>query len=197
MDFSPIINKVIAAKADALMGGGHYVDGATIARQLDDQKAGLKWLTLLVAPAATNSQLSVLAALGVTVPSQWEIQATYKPHARLDRPRSEFAKAFEEKFKVAADYHAASGLCGGRVFRSARIQAAGDIDTDKVAAALNATDVTTFFGHDQVCDRIRPSRATGCPEMVLAHGEQEWQDRKSSGAGPRRRRLPTSIHPAQ
>src|SRR5499427_6803908 len=40
-DFGPIINKVISAKADALMGGGHYPDGSTLARQLHDQKAGL------------------------------------------------------------------------------------------------------------------------------------------------------------
>ncbi len=49
-DFSPIINKVIAAKATALLGGGHYADGATLARQLHEQKANLKWVTLLVAP---------------------------------------------------------------------------------------------------------------------------------------------------
>jgi len=49
-DFGPIINKVISAKADALLGGGHYPDGSTLARQLHDQKVGLKWVTLLVAP---------------------------------------------------------------------------------------------------------------------------------------------------
>src|SRR5665213_504285 len=37
-DFGPIINKVISAKADALLGGGHYPDGSTLARQLHDQK---------------------------------------------------------------------------------------------------------------------------------------------------------------
>ncbi len=41
-DFSPIINKVISSKANALLGGGHYADGATLARQLHDQKAGPK-----------------------------------------------------------------------------------------------------------------------------------------------------------
>src|SRR5206468_3698672 len=49
-DFGPIINKVVSSKADALLGGGHYPDGSTLARQLHDQKAGLKWVTLLVAP---------------------------------------------------------------------------------------------------------------------------------------------------
>ena len=107
-DFSPIINNAIAAKADALKGGGHYADGATIARQLYDQKAGLKWLTLLVAPGSDEFATLGPAALGVTVPSQWEIQATYKP--QFGPTASEFAKAFEEKFKVAADYHSASAM---------------------------------------------------------------------------------------
>src|SRR6185437_79936 len=43
-DFGPVINKVVAAKADALLGGGHYADGSTLARQLYDQKAGVKWV---------------------------------------------------------------------------------------------------------------------------------------------------------
>src|SRR6185503_8032091 len=49
-DFSAIINKIISSGADTLLGGGHYPDGATLARQLHDQKANLKWVTLLVAP---------------------------------------------------------------------------------------------------------------------------------------------------
>ena len=49
-DFGPIINKVIASKATALLGGGHYADGSTLTRQLHDQKANLNWITLLVAP---------------------------------------------------------------------------------------------------------------------------------------------------
>src|SRR3974390_1174152 len=35
-DFSAIINKIVASGADALLGGGHYPDGATLARQLYD-----------------------------------------------------------------------------------------------------------------------------------------------------------------
>lgn len=38
-DFGPIVNKIISSNADAFMGGGHYSDGATLARQMYDQKA--------------------------------------------------------------------------------------------------------------------------------------------------------------
>src|SRR5208282_2212298 len=37
-DFSAIIDKVIASKATVLLGGGHYADGSTLARQLYGHK---------------------------------------------------------------------------------------------------------------------------------------------------------------
>jgi branched-chain amino acid transport system substrate-binding protein len=52
-DFGPIINKIISSNADAFIGGGHYSDGATLARQMYDQK--VKWVSILVAPGTTNS----------------------------------------------------------------------------------------------------------------------------------------------
>src|SRR5580658_725982 len=42
-DFGPIVNKIISSGADAVLGGGHYSDGATMARQMYDQKANMKW----------------------------------------------------------------------------------------------------------------------------------------------------------
>ena len=193
-DFSPIINKVIAAKADALMGGGHYVDGATIARQLYDQKAGLKWLTLLVAPGSDEFATLGPAALGVTVPSQWEIQATYKP--QFGPTASEFAKAFEEKFKVAADYHSASGYAGGAILQHA-IEAAGSIETDKVAAALNATDVTTFFGHVKFATDPPHHGLQVAHEMVLAQWQKKNGKLEREVVWPEAAKTADLLYPAQ
>ena len=172
-DFSPIINKIITSKADALLGGGHYPDGATLARQLYDQKANLQWVALLVAPG--NQEFARLgpAALGITVPSQWEIQASYKP--QFGPPAAKFAKAFEEKFKIAADYHSASGYTGGALLQHA-IETAGSIDTDKVAAALNTMDVTTFFGHIKFATDAKHHGLQIAHEMVLA----QWQMKNGS-----------------
>ena len=78
-DFSAIINKIISAKPDALVGGGHYAEGATIARQIYDQKAGIQWVTLLVAPDIAEFATLGPAAVGVSVPSQWEPQVSFKP----------------------------------------------------------------------------------------------------------------------
>jgi ABC-type branched-subunit amino acid transport system substrate-binding protein len=78
-DFGPIVNKIISSNADAFLGGGHYSDGATLARQMHDQKADLKWISILVAPGDDKFGELGSAALGVTVPSQWEPQVSYKP----------------------------------------------------------------------------------------------------------------------
>jgi branched-chain amino acid transport system substrate-binding protein len=167
-DFGPIVNKIISSNADAFMGGGHYSDGATLARQMYDQKANMKWVSILVAPADDKFAELGPPAMGVTVPSQWEVQVSYKPQFGPTTP--EFAKAFEEKFHAKADYHAASGYTDGMILQHA-IEQAGSIDPEKVTAALNAIDVTTFFGHIKFATDPEHHGLQVAHEMVLA----QWQ----------------------
>ncbi len=168
-DFGPIVNKIISSNADAFMGGGHYSDGATLARQMHDQKANMKWVSILVAPADDKFGELGPAALGVTVPSQWELQVNYKP--QFGPTTAEFAKAFQEKFHAKADYHAASGYTSGVVLQHA-IEQAGSIDPEKVTAALNATDITTFFGHVKFLTDPGHHGLQAAHQMVLA----QWQN---------------------
>jgi branched-chain amino acid transport system substrate-binding protein len=167
-DFGPVVNKIISSNADAFMGGGHYSDGATLARQMHDQKANMKWVSILVAPADDKFGELGPAALGVTVPSQWELQVNYKP--QFGPTTAEFAKAFQDKFNLKADYHAASGYTSGVILQHA-IEQAGSIDQEKVAAALNATDVTTFFGRVKFLTDPGHHGLQEAHEMVLA----QWQ----------------------
>jgi branched-chain amino acid transport system substrate-binding protein len=143
-DFGPIINKIIAAKADVLVGGGHYADGATLARQLYDQKVPLRFISLLVAPDSDTFATLGAAADGITVPSQWEPSATYKP--AFGPTGKAFADAYKARYHADAPYHAAGGYAAGLLLEHA-IETAGSLNADKVRAALNATDATIFFGH--------------------------------------------------
>jgi branched-chain amino acid transport system substrate-binding protein len=167
-DFGPIINKIIASKADALLGGGHYADGATLARQLHDQKAGLKWVTLLVAPDSPNFATLGDAAVGISVPSQWEPQVKFKPDFG---PTAEaFTKAFTDKFKIEPGYHAAGGFTAGLILQHA-IEQAGSVDPAQAAAALNKMDVTTMFGRTKFSTEPKEHGLQIGHEMVLA----QWQ----------------------
>ena len=167
-DFSPIINKVISSGADAFLGGGHYPDGATLARQLHEQKAGLKYIAILVAPDSPKFASLGDAALGVMVPSQWEPQVKYQPD--FGPTPAKFAKEAYAKTKVEADYHTASGYITGLLLQHA-IEQAGSIDPAKVKAALDKIDVTTFFGKDKFANGPKDHGLQLGHEMVLA----QWQ----------------------
>lgn len=167
-DFSAVINKIVSSKADVLLGGGHYPDGATLARQLFDQKASLKWVTLLVAPDSPQFASLGPAANGISVPSQWAPQVTYKPD--FGPTPAAFAKAFQEKYKIAAGYHAAGGYAGGLIFQHA-IEQAGSIDPQKVAAALNKMNVTTLFGRTKFSTDPKSHGLQLSHDMVLT----QWQ----------------------
>ena len=167
-DFSPIINKAISAKATALLGGGHYADGATLARQLHEQKAGLKWATLLVAPDSPKFAQLGDAANGISVPSQWEPQVTFKPD--FGPTPAAFAKEFTAKFKIAPGYHAAGGYAAGLILQHA-METANSVDPQKVTEVLNKMDVTTFFGHTKFASDAKEHGLQIGHQMVLA----QWQ----------------------
>jgi len=169
-DFSPIINKVISSGADAFLGGGHYPDGATLARQLHEQKAGLKYIAILVAPDSPKFASLGDAALGVMVLSQWEPQVKYKPD--FGPTPEQFAKAAYAKTKVEADYHTASGYITGLLLQHA-IEKAGSIDPEKVKAELDKIEVNTFFGNDKFATDAKNHGLQTGHQMVLA----QWQSK--------------------
>jgi len=76
-DFAPFINKITGAGPDAIMGGGHFADGSTFAKQLSEKQVSVKFIALLVAPPELKFADIGEAAVGVIGPSQWEPQANY------------------------------------------------------------------------------------------------------------------------
>ena len=167
-DFTAVINKIISSGADAFLGGGHYADGATLARQMHDQKADLKWVSILVAPDSPKFASLGAAADGISVPSQWEPQVKYKPD--FGPTEAQFTNAFEKKFNIGVDYHAASGYEEGLLLQRA-IEQARSIDPEKVAAELNKMDVTTFFGRNKFGTGPKDHGLQLAHAMVLA----QWQ----------------------
>ena len=169
-DFGPLINKIISSGADAFLGGGHYPDGATLARQLHDQKAGMKWVSILVAPDSEKFKTLGDAALGITVPSQWEPQVKYQP--QFGPTIAQFTAQFRAKFKEDPDYHAASGYVVGLLLQHA-IEQARSIDPEKVTAELNKIDTTTFFGRSKFATDAGHHGLQVAHQMVLA----QWQSK--------------------
>ena len=151
-DFGPVINKLVESGATVLLGGGHYPDGSTFARQLYERKVGLKFISLLVAPADSKFPELGDAALGVSTSSQWELAATHTDEEGKALGKTwygptgaDFATAYQEATGDKPTYHVAGGFMTGLVLQKA-IEDADSIDPEKVKAALEAMDIFTFYG---------------------------------------------------
>ena len=59
---------------------------------------------------------------------------------------ADFVEAYAAKYGEEPSYHAAGGYVAGLILQEA-IERAGTTDSAAVAAALDATDLLTFFGH--------------------------------------------------
>jgi branched-chain amino acid transport system substrate-binding protein len=152
-DFGPFINKIEAAEPDAILGGGHFEDGAALARQLYEKNVSIKYFGLLVAPATPDFADLGDAALGIVYPSQWDKNAAYTEEAAATMgipfygPSSaDFNSAFNAAYGEDPSYHAAGGYEAGLILQKA-MEDAGSTDPDAVAAALDNLDIMTFFGH--------------------------------------------------
>ncbi|MCB8985904.1 MAG: amino acid ABC transporter substrate-binding protein [Ardenticatenaceae bacterium] len=155
-DFGPFINKIQDSQPDAIMGGGHFQDGSTFTRQLNEKNVDVGFFALLVAPPEPDFADLGDAAVGVVGPSQWEPQAAFTPDsasaAGLDwygPLGEEFVQSYEAKFDGAEpSYHAAGGYAAGLILEKA-IRDAGSTDPAAVQQALDAMNLQTFFGHIQ------------------------------------------------
>jgi len=151
-DFAPFINKIVAAAPDAIMGGGHFADGSTFAKQLFDKGVQAKFISLLVAPPEPKFAELGDAAFGIVGPSQWEPLVGYSPEAAqaagvefYGLTVAEFVSAYKAAYDADPSYHGAGGYAAGLILQRA-IEAAGSYETDKVSAALDAIDMMSFFG---------------------------------------------------
>ncbi|MGP8050066.1 MAG: amino acid ABC transporter substrate-binding protein [Desulfobaccales bacterium] len=150
-DFSPYIDK-IPPGTDAVMGGGHFSDTTTLARQVYEKKINPKLIGLLVAPPEPKFAELGDACICVTGSSQWEPLAKYSPEAAKKEgvmwfgpTVPEFIAAYKAKYHEDPSYHSAGGYAAGLILQEAILKA-GSLDTDKVKAALDAEDMYTFFG---------------------------------------------------
>jgi len=152
-DFNPFINQIVAAAPDAIIGGGHLVDGTTFAKQLYEKKVSARFIALLVAPPEPTFADIGDAAQFIVGPSQWETQTKYTEASAktMNLPfygiaNDAFTTAYRALFNAPPSYHSAGGYAAGLVLQKA-LEDAGSTDAAKVRAALDKLDLITFFGH--------------------------------------------------
>ena len=150
-DFAPFINK-IPQPVGAIMGGGHFADTTTFAKQLYEKKINTSMIALLVAPPEPKFAELGEACISVVGSSQWEPAAKYSPEAAKKLGMeyfgitvADFTKSYTAKYKETPSYHSAGGYVAGLLLQKA-IQQAGSTDTAKVKAVLDGMNLMTFYG---------------------------------------------------
>jgi ABC-type branched-subunit amino acid transport system substrate-binding protein len=177
-DFGPFINKIEAAAPDALLGGGHFQDGSTFARQLHEKSVDLAFLALLVAPPEPDFAELGEAAVGVIGPSQWEPLAEFTEAAANEAgiewfgpTGKEFVDEYMAKYDEEPSYHSAGGYAAGLILQKA-IMDAGSYDPEAVKQALDNMDILTFYG------RIKFDTSAENHGLQIGHSMVyvQWQD---------------------
>ncbi len=179
-DFTSFLNKIAEKKPDAIIGGGHFADGETFAKQIFEQRLKVKLVSLLVAPAVPKFAEIGNAALYVTAPSQWEPRAKFTKSTakRLGLPwfgvsANWFIKKYSKLYGETPGYHAAGGFAAGLVLQKA-IEDAGCLKSSKVIRALENMDLMTFYGRIKFDKGDYYGRQVG-HEMVYL----QWQKKGS------------------
>jgi ABC-type branched-subunit amino acid transport system substrate-binding protein len=152
-DFGPFINKIEAAAPEALMGGGHFQDGSTFARQLYEKGASPGFIALLVAPPEPDFADLGDAAVGIVGPSQWEPLATFTPESADEAGLewfgplgTEFVESYEAAYDQEPSYHSAGGYAAGLILQKAILDA-DSTESEAIKAAIDNMDILTFYGH--------------------------------------------------
>jgi ABC-type branched-subunit amino acid transport system substrate-binding protein len=176
-DFNPFINQIVAAAPDAIIGGGHLVDGSAFAKALNANNVTARFVSLLVAPPEPTFADIGDAAQFIVGPSQWEIPVKYNETAAksLSIPyygitSEAFTSAYRAMFNSPPSYHSAGGYAAGLILQRA-LEDAGSTDPAKIRAALDKTDVMTFFGRTKFSTDAKTHGKQTAHDMVYI----QWQ----------------------
>lgn len=176
-DFAPFINQITAAAPDAIIGGGHLVDGTAFAKALKEKNVTARFVALLVAPPEPTFADIGDAANFIVGPSQWEPAVKYSEAGAktLNIPFygitvDAFTSAYKAMFNSTPSYHSAGGYAAGLVLQKA-LEDAGSTDPAKVRASLDKLDLMTFFGHVKFSTDQKTHGKQSAHDMVYV----QWQ----------------------
>jgi branched-chain amino acid transport system substrate-binding protein len=145
-DFSAILTKVKASRADVLGAATYFDDVVAITRQMKELDVNVKMFGTTVG----GDLPEFYKVLGKTAEfvygaSLWEPGLPY-PGTR------EFAAAFEKEFSRPPSYHSASAYAGCQIFVDAASRA-GTLDGERLRAELLKLRTRTIFGDYAVDER--------------------------------------------
>ena len=149
-DFTSILTKIKAAKADVVLVSGHTEEALNFTQQAKELNVCPEMISMTVGPSEADFRSSLgKDADYIYGVASWSTQMHFKGY--LFKDTQDFVKQFKAKFDYDPDYHNASGIADVAVFKDA-IERAGSLDPAKVRDAIAATQLDTVYGHVEFSD---------------------------------------------
>lgn len=149
-DFTSILTKIKAAKADVVLVSGHTEESLNFTQQAKELNVCPEMISMTVGPSEADFRKSLgKDAEYIYGVASWSTQMNFDGY--LFKNTQDFVNAFKAKYNYDPDYHNASGIADVAVFKDA-IERAGSLDPQKVKKAISTTSLDTIYGHVEFSD---------------------------------------------
>ncbi len=143
-DISATLTKVRALKPDILAISGHTKGAVTAGRQIKEMKIDVPMIALTHCESGKIIKKYGSAVEGFLCPTQWAETMAYE--GKTFGSAKNFYDDYTAAYGEAPPYQSAQASAAVLVWKDA-FERAGSFDTDKLRAALSATDMQTFYGN--------------------------------------------------
>jgi branched-chain amino acid transport system substrate-binding protein len=142
-DISATLTKVRALKPDILTISGHTKGAVTAGRQIMELQIQVPMIAITHCESAKVIEKYGTAVEEILCPTQWAETMSYE--GKYFGSARKFFDDYTAEYGSTPPYQAAQASAAILVWKEA-FERANSFDTDKLRAALNATDMQTFYG---------------------------------------------------
>ena len=185
-DISATLTKVRALKPDILVISGHTKGAVTAGRQIKEMKIDVPMIALTHCESGKIIEKYGAAVEGFLCPTQWAETMSYE--GKYFGTAQNYYDHYNKTYGEPPPYQAAQASAAVLVWKDA-FERANSFDTDKLRAALVATDMKTFYGDI----RFAPEGNNIAKPMAL----RQIQDGKLHVVAPSNVAAKPVIHPRQ
>lgn len=155
-DLTPLLSSLKVRRPEIILGGGHYVDGQLLCRQMADLDINAKAISLLASVTLEKYYEAVGGGLaeGMMGPSHWEYGVTFSQEKAdaagmlwIGPSQDEFVSLFKEAIgeDTLPDYHAAEAGAQVLAYVLAVVKSQS-IDQDTIRKTLGDLQFMSFYG---------------------------------------------------
>ena len=150
-DMSATLNKVKAAKPDALFVSGHAKGAATAARQIEQFKVDVPMVAMTHCDSAAIHTKVPEGAEYTLCALQWQKQLTYQDDDGVFGSGEDFARIYYEAYDYEPPYQAAESAAAVQVWADV-FRRAQSFDPQRLRDVIAETEMQTFYGNVQFDD---------------------------------------------